>query len=69
MCACIKIRENKKTSKKLIQQEKIKVIKLVWLVRSETDRIQSQSMIPQVDPEGVPAIFCENQSTGKDLYE
>jgi hypothetical protein len=69
MCACIKIRESKKTSKKLIQQEKIKVIKSVWPVRSETDRIQSQSMITQVDPEGVPAIFCENQSTGKDLYE
>jgi hypothetical protein len=63
MCACIKIRENKKTSKKLIQQES------VWPVRSETDRIQSQSMTTQVDPEGVPAIFCENQSTGKDLYE
>ena len=67
MCACIKIRENKKT--KLIQQEKIKVIKLVWPVTSETDRIQSQSMIPQIDLEGVRAILCENQSTGNDLYE
>jgi hypothetical protein len=69
MCACVKIMENKKTSKTLMQQEKIKVIKLVWPVRSKTDRIQSQTMIPQIDLEGVRAIFCESQSTGKDLYE
>jgi hypothetical protein len=50
MCACIKIMENNKTSKKLIQQEKIKVIKLVWPVTTEADRIQSQSkVIPQID--------------------
>jgi hypothetical protein len=33
--------EDKKSSKKLIQQEKIKVIKLVWSVRSETDRLKA----------------------------
>jgi hypothetical protein len=64
-----KIREDKKSSKKLIQQGKIKVIKLAWPVRSETDRIHSQSMIPQVDPDGVRTILCEDQSTGNDLYE
>jgi hypothetical protein len=70
MRTCVKIRESKKTSKKLIQQEKIKVIKLVWPVTTETDRIQSQSkVIPQIDLEGVRAILCENQSTGNDLYE
>jgi hypothetical protein len=69
MRACVKIMENKKTSKTLMEREKIKVIKLVWPVRSKTDRIQSQTMIPQIDLEGVRAIFCESQSTGKDLYE
>jgi hypothetical protein len=69
MCACVKIMENKKTSKKLIQQEKIKVIKLVWPVTTETDRIQSQSMIPQINLGGVRAILCENQFTGNNLYE
>ena len=58
MCACVKIMKDKKSSKKLIQQEKIKVIKLAWPVRRETDRIQSQSMIPQLDSEGT--ILCEN---------
>ncbi len=70
MCACVKIMENNKTSKKLIQQEKIKVIKLVWPVTTETDRIQSQSkVIPQIDLGEVRAILCENQSTGNNLYE
>jgi hypothetical protein len=41
MCACIKIRENKKTSKKLIQEEKIKVIKLVSSVGREICKKQS----------------------------
>jgi hypothetical protein len=45
MCACVKIMENNKTSKKLIQQEKIKVMKSVWPVTTETDRIQSQSKV------------------------
>ena len=61
--------ENKKTSKKLIQEEKIKVIKLVWPVRSETGRIQSQTMIPKIYFEGFRAILCENQSTGNEFYE
>jgi hypothetical protein len=38
MCACVKIMKDKKSSKKLIQQEKIKLIKLAWSVRSETVR-------------------------------
>ncbi len=62
MFARVKIRENKSTSKKLIEQEKIKVIKLAWRVKSERCRIQSQSMIPQVDPEGVRTVLCERES-------
>jgi hypothetical protein len=38
MCVCVKIMKDKKSSKKLTQQEKIKVIKLAWPVRSKTHR-------------------------------
>jgi len=57
---------SKKTTK---EQDEIKVIKLASSVRSERDRIHSQSMIRQITLEGVRVVLCKKQSTGNDLYE
>jgi hypothetical protein len=45
------------------------VILLCKTVRSERDRIQPQSIIPQIDLQGIQAMHCENQFTGNDIYE